>query len=124
MSPYDRESLSTGRSEIKKWYHKHPSGSIFIIVEGHAVINSGEVLWLNSIQKEEFGYIPTVCLYSQFEIESDKECQIVMKVLSPQIFEMILTENRCGFRGMLALVCGYAYHEEKSRKVIQNLIEK
>jgi hypothetical protein len=47
-----------------------------------------------------------------------------MKVLSPQIFEMLLTENRCGFHGMLALVCGYAYHEEKSRKAIQNLIEK
>ena len=127
MSPYDRASLSEGRKAVKHWHAQHPAGAILVVLEGHAVISSGEVLWRNTARtgrKESYGYIPDVCRLTSTANQISQQNQIVAKVLGQDIFCNLLTENRLGLRGMIALVCGYAYHTEKSRESILNLVQK
>jgi hypothetical protein len=62
MSLYDRDSLSQGRKEIKIWHSQYPAGAVLIVIEGHAVIDCGQVLWLNSRGKENAAYMPNVWL--------------------------------------------------------------
>jgi hypothetical protein len=60
----------------------------------------------------------------QQKIKSYKVSQIVAQALGDDICRPLLMENQYGFRGLLALVCGYVYHTEKSRTSIKNLIQK
>jgi hypothetical protein len=61
MSPYDRDSLTRGRKEIKSWHARYPSAAVLVVIEGHSVIDSGEVLWKTSSGKENFDCMPNVC---------------------------------------------------------------
>jgi len=62
MSFYDRNSLTLGRKEIKDWHKKYPAGAVLVVIEGHAVINSGMVLLRNSRGNENYQYLSNVCL--------------------------------------------------------------
>jgi hypothetical protein len=62
MSFYDRDSLTGGRKAIKDWHKKYPAGAVLVVIEGHAVINSGVVLLKNSRGNENYQYLPKVRL--------------------------------------------------------------
>ena len=42
---YNRQSLSMGRDDIATWLMNFPDGSVFVVLEGHAIVSSGELLW-------------------------------------------------------------------------------
>jgi hypothetical protein len=60
----------------------------------------------------------------QHKIKFHNKYQMVEKVLGQDIFSKLLIENQYGFRGMIALVCGYAYHTEKSRESVLGLVQR
>jgi hypothetical protein len=47
-----------------------------------------------------------------------------MNILGSKLFDSMLANNQHGFRGMLALVCGYAYLHKESLESIKQLVHK
>jgi hypothetical protein len=61
LALYDRQSLDTGRSDILSWSNKFPGGAVFIVLEGHATVETGELLWQSASGRGNYDYMPRVC---------------------------------------------------------------
>jgi hypothetical protein len=64
VSRYDRESITIGRQKIEGWLSKFPGGGILVVLEGHSLAQTGELITLTSGGKEIYDYVTPVCFLS------------------------------------------------------------
>lgn len=114
------------RGDTKDWLNLHPETSVLVIVEGHSAIQTGELVY-SSPKNDTLKYagVKDVSILNSVFLSSTSIFiyhQILEICIGHMLYKKLIVDNP-GTKGLIAVVCGYAFKFGSSSDGYKKLVQ-